>query len=592
MGSLIFLLLATTKRMRDIALAEAETERRGAERPLASSGGEPRVMTALEAPHVAVDTSGIPVPQPALGDAAPSLVDLPSPAEPDPEVAREQERLEQEWRDKLAALEARREQLLEALRQQQRLQQAAKASIADLEDSAGEAETRLRGVLAQIEAQDAAPDEVADAAALENEIIELRKKLRLLQNRPTEGKTKYAVIPFDVRSGTTRRPILIECTDTGLRFVSEDIVITPADLEGFTDKYNPLLAGAGALVKYWLVRNQQQENPDQEPEPYVLLIVRPSGTVAYYVAMKMLSSMKQPFGYELVDETLQLQPLPADPLAKEACQQAIAKLLAERSEIMEHARGGFRGGARSGARKRSKTTFEVADVLSPTDEVGERSWENIDRFEGRKGKPTTAAPPTAPKAAPAKHGNGQIAGDAAPKPKPPSSTKRAPPAESFPEDEPAHARGSRAARRLQERTQSQRPFEGGAANSEVHLEQLARRRWGASEPGATIGVEQDVTVRIDAHQMLVADERVVRYDAGEQPMQVFLRLMEAVDAEAQSWGKPRPGFYWTPRLRFVISPGGNQMFERLDPLATRSGLAATREFTLDGIRPVAEEVVP
>jgi hypothetical protein len=34
-------------------------------------------------------------------------------------------------------------------------------------------------------------------------------------------------------------------------------------------------------------------------------------------------------------------------------------------------------------------------------------------------------------------------------------------------------------------------------------------------------------------------------------------------------------------LRFVISPGGQQAFKQLDPLAVRSGLAITRNFNTE-----------
>lgn len=133
---------------------------------------------------------------------------------------------------------------------------------------------------------------------------------------------------------------------------------------------------------------------------------------------------------------------------------------------------------------------------------------------------------------------------------------------------------------------------GQTGGGDLHLAQLGRRHWGQSEPGATIGIEQDVTVRVDAQQMVVADHRVIRCPQGAESIDLFLRVMEAVDAEAQMWGKPRPGFYWTPRLKFVVSPGGNQLFERIDPLTIRSGLSTTREFTLEGVSPAKSEGRP
>jgi len=58
-------------------------------------------------------------------------------------------------------------------------------------------------------------------------------------------------------------------------------------------------------------------------------------------------------------------------------------------------------------------------------------------------------------------------------------------------------------------------------------------------------------------------------------------LLAAVDENSATWGRAAAGFFWVPSLRFVISPGGNQIYDRLAPLVTRSGLRADAEFTLD-----------
>ncbi|MFO0919935.1 MAG: hypothetical protein U0872_16705, partial [Planctomycetaceae bacterium] len=94
----------------------------------------------------------------------------------------------------------------------------------------------------------------------------------------------------------------------------------------------------------------------------------------------------------------------------------------------------------------------------------------------------------------------------------------------------------------------------------------------------------DVAVRVDADRIIVANKHQIAYRPGENSKDLFLRVLEAVDREAQDWGKPKRGFYWTPRLRFVISPGGNQAFERIDPLVTKSGLSLTTDFTLSSAR--------
>lgn len=638
MGSLIFLLLATTKRMHEIAQREAEAKMIADQPPVVDP-----IPASLEAdiPHIERPVARLgepaePVITPAV-DQAPAV---------DVEAEQLRQQLETEWRSKIATLERRHRELKQGLNRQRVLHQAAQKKVAALEVSVKESQTRLRGTLKEIDATKQNQIAAEELAALEAEIMELRRKLRQLQNRPTEGTTKFAVVPYDVRSGTTRRPILIECTDTGLRFLPENVTVKPSDLEGFTERYNPLLAGTTALVKHWTQRNLQADQPGQEPEPYVLLIVRPEGTIAYYVAMRMLSTLKQPFGYELVDDAVELAPPEADPEAVRVCRDAVERQLGDREDVAVRVQDGFRStavkGTGLGKPHKSRTdTFEVADVLPQDEGVGERSWENIERFQGRPRKspatssPTTAGrsgtkerPPSHPIPASPREASPQVVtatkngrdaetstgepaelgsvdgsdiatANVAPRPFPPgsgpesgeTSPNQGQPRRAVPPSTDAGGQTSR-------RGEMSRPPRGQSSNgrpsgksgqSEARLEQLARRRWGQSDPNATIGIEQDVTIRVDAQHLVVADDRVVKYHPGEQSFDLFLRVMEAVDAESRTWGKARPGFYWTPRLKFVISPGGNQAFERIDPWTTRSGLSATRVFTLDGVTPTKSE---
>ena len=112
-------------------------------------------------------------------------------------------------------------------------------------------------------------------------------------------------------------------------------MLTAADLQGFTEGYNPLLAGSQALSKYWTLNRELAPADAPEPEPYVLLIVRPSGSFAYYAARRLLSRLKTPSGYELVEENWKLAPPKADPQATAVCREAIEDVLAQRAQVVE-----------------------------------------------------------------------------------------------------------------------------------------------------------------------------------------------------------------------------------------------------------------
>lgn len=163
-----------------------------------------------------------------------------------------------------------------------------------------------------------------------------RRKLMDLKVRQQNAHGEFALVPFDGQSGTTRRPIFVECTERGFRILPEDILLTPEDMNGFSERVNPLLAGMEALTAYWSGRGDlRPAEIDPQKPPYVLLIVRPSGTVAYYLARRFLSRMKEPFGYELVEEDYPLHVPTADPQAKRVAIHAIELSLAARSEILQ-----------------------------------------------------------------------------------------------------------------------------------------------------------------------------------------------------------------------------------------------------------------
>jgi hypothetical protein len=90
-----------------------------------------------------------------------------------------------------------------------------------------------------------------------------------------------------------------------------------------------------------------------------------------------------------------------------------------------------------------------------------------------------------------------------------------------------------------------------------------------------------VTIRVDAEQMIVANQLIIPIRPGASRNELFDYLLAALDENANSWGPAATGFFWIPSLKFVISPGGNQIYNRIAPLVTRSGLRADAEFTLD-----------
>lgn len=302
MGALILMLLAMTPKIKERALArQAAAQEAAAGLPAElEPGPEPDPEPEPDAPVV----------------AAPAGLSA-------EELAAERQRRRDAWlaqaadaRSALSARQAdfrgRRQHLQEAEQRLRDLQdQILKAHLKS--ENAGQAAETLDEQVQRLEAQ---------AAVVAQKIAATRKNIDLSNRRQAAAKNEYALVAYDGTSGTTRRPIYIECTGQGFRFLPENETVSPSDLEGFSDGFNPLLAGARTLVQFW-ARRKRNAGP-AEPEPYVLLLVRPSGCFTYYIARKYLSSLGVHWGYELIEEDWKLSIPQADPLAKTLLKETLA----------------------------------------------------------------------------------------------------------------------------------------------------------------------------------------------------------------------------------------------------------------------------
>lgn len=257
-----------------------------------------------------------PVPQPV------PIASVPDRARAEEERAAERKRRREAWfkttadaREALAVKQAdyrKRRQLLNE--NDQRLK--------DLQDQILKSQLKSASVEKADQSLAAAADRLEEQQErVAQEIARTRKSIDVLNRRQAAAKNEYSLVPYDGTSGTVRRPVYIECTGRGFRFLPEDETVSPTDLEGFSDNYNPLLAGAQSLVRFWARR--RRNSPESEPEPYVLLLVRPSGCFTYYLARKYLSSLNVNFGYELIEEDWKLSVPDPDPVAKSLLKETL-----------------------------------------------------------------------------------------------------------------------------------------------------------------------------------------------------------------------------------------------------------------------------
>lgn len=272
---------------------------------------------------------------PLLAPEEPARVEPePQPAPLDEEELAERRRRREAWLAKLAEIATERDRRRDAVRQEEeslseteKKLRAAQAGLTELQSRLGLVQAEHRQFMDAERSLQEKQSQIGDQIAL------TQRNVELLKRKQANTPSKYAMIPFDGASGTTRRPIYIECTGKGLRILPEDEFLTAEDLEGFTEGFNPLLAGTRALVQYWTMKKRR--GGDDEPDPYVLLLVRPSGSLAFYEARRFLTRLETPFGYELIDEDWKLNIPSAEPQAKAAAHQAIREALGARTDVAD-----------------------------------------------------------------------------------------------------------------------------------------------------------------------------------------------------------------------------------------------------------------
>lgn len=311
MGCLIVMLVVVSQKVREKTVAKVVAEHAAVAELLEDEPLIPEPITST--------------PEPELVVVSPKLDDTVTAAARATELAAAQQRI--------LELEQRAVVLDRTVRER-------KASIAELNNEAqttASKAAKVESVQSQLKerllaAERAQVVDQAELRKLREEQQRLRDKIHesrklLAEHKQNDGNSPYVIVPYDGVTGTTRRPIVLECTDDGIKFVSENIKLSANDLRNFTPSSNPVLAGCRELVRYWSSRNAVQDNPAAQPKPYVLLIVRPSGTLGYYVARGFLEELGTEFGYELVDEEFRFEAPPTEARATELCKAAIDEAL-------------------------------------------------------------------------------------------------------------------------------------------------------------------------------------------------------------------------------------------------------------------------
>jgi hypothetical protein len=397
MGALILLLLVTTRKLHNDAVAKAKADKAAIEARQAADAEAARNVVPLPLPedHPAFQTDAAEF---VIAVKSPSKHLLPPAAPPDRTF--EKDLLRREWESKLAELREKWDSLQQRLRAAQRLLSERQATDAELEAELA----RLQEILDKLRAEkgDVQTDKEkvqTTKKSLAQQIAELQAELERLKSEKLARAEKFQLVPYSGNSPSRSRPIIIECDEKSLRFASEEIALAPRDLTGFTNDYNPLRAGTEALLAYWDAQRLSGSLTSLPQKPYLLFVIRPGGTVSYYVARGMLEKIPCESGYELVPASSELVWPTTTPEAKEACQTAIDEVLGARRRLMAQVPEGplpITGALQFEGSQGEFVFHEVEQLRRPKSHTflgGER----ISREERpRLGRGLAYTPPTAP----------------------------------------------------------------------------------------------------------------------------------------------------------------------------------------------------
>src|SRR5947207_1126186 len=216
---------------------------------------------------------------------------------------------EKELRERLEDAQWKRELLEKSRAEKSEELTQARARVAHLEEHTQRLEAQAKELLERarsiddgkkLRAEDLAAAR-AEAFRLKAEIERKKKELEEAKKKAGDGQEWYALIPYDGRSGTRRRPIYVECTELGVIIQPEGMLLKAEDFNGPLAPGNPLDSALRAIRDHW-----ERTAGNKAGQPYPLLVVRPSGVIAFGAAKAAIRAWDDEWGYELISDEKQL----------------------------------------------------------------------------------------------------------------------------------------------------------------------------------------------------------------------------------------------------------------------------------------------
>jgi len=416
--------------------------------------------------------------------------------------------------------------------------QAEAAELARLRDTGGQDQASIRSKLALIEAE------------IETE----RKRLEEARQEAEKRHRSFTIIAYRGPNGTRRRPIYIECRQSGIVIHPEGVVLQPADFAGPLGPGNPLDAALRTIREHWA----RVGGDAHQAEPYPLLIVRPDGAIAYSMARAAMASWDDEFGYELVDADMSLNYPARDPTLKRLLEATI-RTARQRQATLAAAMPSRFDRAEPG-------DFALPERRSagghPSGNAGGQSREGYGPGSGGG----IAMP---------RQGHGD-SGD--------SARQASRPRGNTPDEGPQQgtaARQASAARGHGSSAGGPNASPNGAAMSSMAATKGANWALPKMEARST-GITRPISVQCHYDRLVILPGR----SDAERPLIVPVvgsvrgsieQFVSAIWKHMDGWGMAVAGGYWKPVLRVSVAPDAENRFRELEILLKKSGVEVERK---------------
>ncbi|MGC6462035.1 MAG: hypothetical protein ACON32_09580 [Pirellulaceae bacterium] len=163
---------------------------------------------------------------------------------------------------------------------------------------------RLESMWQSLEEEDAKPNSelIAQVNGVQDELSDLRHKLAQARKETSRRRARTAVVAYDGRNGTLRRPIYIECKPDGIHLQPYGIKLTQSDFIEPILPGNPLDAAILAIREHW----RKLDPSEIQGAPYPLILVRPGGSGGYAMARQAMKSWDSEFGHQVIPDSMEL----------------------------------------------------------------------------------------------------------------------------------------------------------------------------------------------------------------------------------------------------------------------------------------------